>query len=70
LLPSTGGSKEAYEPILENDKTGVKGGNVVLSRVFDLSGFVTRDLSGRHSHLEEVTNETGGSVTGDSEDEI
>ncbi len=39
-------------------------------RVFELSGFVARDLSGCHSYPKEVADETDGSVTGDSEDEI
>ncbi len=41
-----------------------------LLRVFKLSGFVARNLSGRHSYLEEVTYEANGAATGDSEDEI
>jgi hypothetical protein len=40
-------------------------------RVFDLSGFVARQLSGCHSYLKkEVTDETDRVVTGDPEDEI
>ena len=38
--------------------------------VFELSGFVACDLSGRHSHLKEGAYETDGVVTGDPEDEI
>jgi hypothetical protein len=41
-----------------------------LLRVFELSVFVAHDLSGRHSHGKEVAYETGGVVTGDTEDEI
>jgi hypothetical protein len=42
----------------------------ILLRAFDLSGFVARDLSGRHSHQKEVTNEADRGIPGDSEDEI
>jgi hypothetical protein len=41
-----------------------------MSRAFNLSGFVARDLSGRHSHLKEVADETDRGITGDAEDEI
>ena len=41
-----------------------------VSRVLDLSGFVARNLSGCHSRLKEVADETGEAVTGDTEDEI
>ena len=41
-----------------------------MSRVLDLSGFVARNLSGCHSRLKEVADETGEAVTGDTEDEI
>jgi hypothetical protein len=41
-----------------------------MLRVRDLSGFVARNLSGRHSHRKEVTGETDETATGDPEDEI
>ena len=40
----------------------------IVSRVLDLSGFVARNLSGCHSRLKEVADETGEAVTGDTED--
>jgi hypothetical protein len=40
-----------------------------VSRVFNLSGYVARDLSGRHSHQKEVANETDRSVIGDRSSE-
>jgi hypothetical protein len=45
-------------------------GQECVSRVFNLSGLVARDLSGRHSHQKEVADETDRGITGDSEDEI
>ena len=41
-----------------------------VSQVFDLSGFVARNLSGCPSRPKEVADETGEAVTGDTEDEI
>jgi hypothetical protein len=41
-----------------------------LLGVNGLSGFVARNLSGRHSALKGVRDETDGSATGDPEDEI
>jgi hypothetical protein len=42
----------------------------LLSRVFDLSGFVARELSGCHIALKGVNDETDRTATGDTEDEI
>lgn len=39
-------------------------------RVFNLSGFVARHLSGRHSALKGVRDEADAVATGDTEDEI
>jgi hypothetical protein len=44
--------------------------NTVVLRVFELSGFVARNLSGCHSALKEGRDEADGAVTGDPEDEI
>ena len=41
-----------------------------MLRVRDLSGFVARQLSGRHSVPKEVRDEADGTATGDPEDEI
>ena len=41
-----------------------------MLRVNDLSGFVARNLSGRHSAPQGVRHETNGGATGDTEDEI
>jgi hypothetical protein len=41
-----------------------------VSRAFELSGSVARDLSGRHSAPKGVSYEADGVATGDPEDEI
>jgi hypothetical protein len=41
-----------------------------LSRVFDLSGFVAREVSGCHSALKGVKDEADRTATGDTKDEI
>ena len=43
---------------------------IIVLRVHDLSGSVARHLSGRHSALKGVPNETNGSATGEPKDEI
>jgi hypothetical protein len=43
---------------------------VQMSRAFELSGSVARDLSGRHSEPKGVSYEADGAATGDPEDEI
>lgn len=44
--------------------------SALLLRVFNLSGFVARHLSGRHSALKGVRDEADTVATGDTEDEI
>ena len=47
-----------------------QGKRLAVLRVNDLSGFVARNLSGRHSAPQGVRHETNGGATGDTEDEI
>jgi predicted NUDIX family NTP pyrophosphohydrolase len=44
--------------------------SLVVLRVHDLSGFVARQLSGRHSVPKGVRDEPDEAATGDTEDEI
>ena len=50
--------------------TAEQQGSHQMLRVHDLSGSVARHLSGRHSTLKGVPNETNGSPTGEPKDEI
>ena len=54
----------------DSDHGSAKAAPCYLLEAFDLSGFVARNLSGRHSALKGVRNETDGAATGDPEDEI
>jgi hypothetical protein len=44
--------------------------SILVLRVFDLSGFVARKLSGRHITPKGEKDETNGAATGDTENEI
>jgi predicted amidohydrolase YtcJ len=54
----------------ERNVTMIHSQFVRMSRAFELSGPVTRDLSGRHSARKGASYEADGVATGDSDDEI
>jgi hypothetical protein len=62
--------KKRKREILSETRRSVNALVLRVSRAFNLSGFVARNLSGFHSHPKEVADETDRTVTGDTEDEI